>query len=107
LEEAAGEYQAAVAIAPDSAPLRYNLGGVLRRLGRNGAAIEQLEAARELAPDDFDVHVELGLAYMAAGSNEKAIAALRRAIALNPDSPESRTHLPGLILQLERAAGPR
>jgi Flp pilus assembly protein TadD len=44
---------------------------------------------------------------MAAGSNEKAIAALRRAIALNPDSPESRTHLPGLILQLERAAGPR
>jgi tetratricopeptide (TPR) repeat protein/ferredoxin len=107
LEEAVREYQAAVAIAPDSAPSRYNLGGVLRRLGRNDAAIEQLEAARELSPDDFDVHVELGLAYMAAGANEKAIAALRRAMALNPDSPESRSHLPSLIQQLERPGQPR
>jgi polyferredoxin/tetratricopeptide (TPR) repeat protein len=107
LEEAVSEYRAAVALAPDSVPLRYNLGGVLRRLGRNDAAIEQLEAARELTPDDFDVHVELGLAYMAAGANEKAIAALRRAVALNPDSPESRSHLPILILQMERAEGPR
>ena len=103
LEEAATEYEAAVAMAPDSAPLRFNLGGVLRRLGRNEAAIEQLEAARRLSPEDPDVEVELGLAYMATGASDKAIAAFTRAIALNPDSPESRTHLPGLIRQLERS----
>jgi tetratricopeptide (TPR) repeat protein/ferredoxin len=107
LEDAVGKYEAAVAIAPDSAPLRFNLGGVLRRLGRNEAAIEQLEAARNLSPEDADVYVELGLAYMAAGMNEKAIAALTHAIALNPDGPESRTHLPDLIRQLERKAPSR
>jgi tetratricopeptide (TPR) repeat protein/ferredoxin len=101
LEEAIREYEAAVAIAPDSAPLRYNLGGALRRLGRNEAAIRELETARELAPEDFDVQVELGLAYMASGASEKAIAALRRAIDLQPDSPESRSRLPELIRQLE------
>jgi tetratricopeptide (TPR) repeat protein/ferredoxin len=103
LEDAVSQYEAAVALAPDAAPLRFNLGGVLRRLGRNEAAIEQLEAARNLSPEDPEVFVELGLAYMAAGANEKAIAALKRAIVLNPDSPESRTHLPGLIRDLEGA----
>jgi polyferredoxin/tetratricopeptide (TPR) repeat protein len=102
LDEAVTEYEAALAIAPDSAPVRYNLGGVLRRLGRNEAAIEQLEAARSLSPEDSDVYVELGLAYMATGANEKAIAAFTQAIALNPNSPESQTHLPGLIQQLQR-----
>jgi tetratricopeptide (TPR) repeat protein len=107
LEDAVSAYENARAIAPDSAPVRFNLGGVLRRLGRNEAAIEQLEAARDLLPEDSDVYVELGLAYMAAGANEKAVAALRRAITLNPDSPESRTHLPGLIRQLELGQRPR
>jgi tetratricopeptide (TPR) repeat protein/ferredoxin len=107
LEGAVSTYEAAVAIAPDSAPLRFNLGGVLRRLGRNEAAIEQLEAARNLSPEDSDVYVELGLAYTASGANEKAIAAFKRAIALNPDSPESRTHLPSLIRELEGSTAPR
>ena len=87
--------------APESAPARFNLGGVLRRLGRDEAAIEQLEIARRLAPADADVCVELGLAYRAAGENAKAIEALRRAIELNPGSPESQMHLPGLIRELE------
>jgi tetratricopeptide (TPR) repeat protein/ferredoxin len=107
LEDAVSAYEAAVAIAPDSAPLRFNLGGVLRRLGRNEAAIEQLEAARNLSPEDSDVCVELGLAYMAMGANEKAIATFKRAIALNPDSQESRSHLPGLIRDLEETRAPR
>ena len=102
LEEAAIEFQACVALAPDSAPARFNLGGVFRRLGRNGAAIEQLEIARRLAPTDADVSVELGLAYIATGENDKALEALKRAVAQAPDSPESKLHLPGLIRDLER-----
>jgi tetratricopeptide (TPR) repeat protein len=104
LEEAAVEFEACVAEAPDSEPARFNFGGVLRRLGRNEAAIAQLQAARRLAPEDDDVCVELGLAYMAAGAKIEAIEAFKRAIALNPGSSEARLHLPGLIEQLERGA---
>jgi tetratricopeptide (TPR) repeat protein len=101
LEEAAIAFQACVVLAPESAPARFNLGGVLRRLGRNSAAIEQFEAARRLAPEDADVSIELGLAYQALGENDKALEAFKRAVALNPDSPESKLYLPGLIKKLE------
>jgi len=103
LEEAAIEFAACVAAAPDSVPARFNLGVVFLRLGRNDAAIEQLEAARLAAPDDPDVSVQLGTAYMAAGANDQAIEAFRRAVALNPGSPESKLRLPALIEQLERS----
>ena len=87
--------------APEAGAARFNLGGVLRRLGRNDAAIEQLEIAARLDPADADVRVELGLAYQAAGETEKAAAALKEAIALAPESPEARLHLPALIRELE------
>ena len=87
--------------------MRFNFGGVLRRLGHYDAAIEQLRAARRLAPEDDDVCVELGLAYMATGAKSEAIESFERAMALNPDSPESKLHLPGLIEQLERSGPPR
>jgi polyferredoxin len=103
LEEAAREYEACLAESPESGPARFNYGGVLRRLGRNDAAIEQLELARRLMAGDADVCVELGLAYQAVGANDKAVEELKRAIALNPDSPESRLHLPGLIKEIERS----
>jgi Flp pilus assembly protein TadD len=75
---------------------------VLRRLGRNDAAIEQLSAAQRLAPEDGDVEVELGLAYMVTGADAAAIDAFKRAIAKNPGSAESRLHLPELIERLEQ-----
>ncbi|HEX4824347.1 MAG TPA: tetratricopeptide repeat protein [Candidatus Polarisedimenticolaceae bacterium] len=102
LEEAATEYAACLATAPDSAPARFNLGGVLRRLGRNDEATSQLEQAAALAPDDADVMVELGLAYQATGASAKAIASYERAIALAPESPEAKEHLPELIRELKK-----
>jgi tetratricopeptide (TPR) repeat protein len=102
LEEAAAAFEGCVANDPESAVARFNYGGVLRRLGRNDAAIEQLSAAQRLAPEDGDVEVELGLAYMVTGADAAAIDAFKRAIAKNPDSPESRLHLPELIERLER-----
>jgi tetratricopeptide (TPR) repeat protein len=95
-----------VELAPSSAAVRYNLGGVLRRLGRPEAAAEQLVEARRLAPDDPDTHLELGLAWAEAGRPADAAAALRRAIELAPDRPESRLHLPDLIRRLEASPAP-
>ncbi|HJQ98070.1 MAG TPA: tetratricopeptide repeat protein [Candidatus Polarisedimenticolaceae bacterium] len=101
LEGAAREYGALVALAPDAPAARFNYGGVLRRLGRSDAAIEQLAAARDLVPNDQDVWVELGLSYAASGRRNEAIDALERAIALNPETPEARMHLPGVIEELK------
>jgi tetratricopeptide (TPR) repeat protein len=100
LEGAAQEFAACVALAPDAAPARFNYGGVLRRLGRNDAAVEQLEIARGLMPDDPDVWVELGFAYKDLGRRADAIHAFGRAIALSPENPESQRHLPELIREL-------
>jgi thioredoxin-like negative regulator of GroEL/NAD-dependent dihydropyrimidine dehydrogenase PreA subunit len=105
LDDAAVEFEAAVAGAPDSAAARFNLGGVLRRLGRNQEAIEQLSAAERLSPEDPEIAIELGLAHMAVGANEAAVAAFERAIALNPESAESRAHLPELIRKLADSPG--
>ena len=88
-EQAADHYRAAIVLAPNWAKARYNLGGLLRRLGHTGLAIEQLEAAHRLAPDDTATDVELGLACAAAGAKQRALAALprgRRAIR-NASSP--------------------
>jgi polyferredoxin len=101
LEDAAREFEACVAAAPDSAPARFNFGAVLRRLGRNDAAIAQFEIAQRLSPDDADVAVELGLAYMAAGDRARALTAFKRALVLDPDGPEAKHQLPELIRQLE------
>jgi tetratricopeptide (TPR) repeat protein len=102
LEDAAAAFEVCVANDPESAVARFNYGGVLRRLGRNDAAIEQLSAAQRLAPEDGDVEVELGLAYMVTGADAAAIDAFKRAIAKNPGSAESRLHLPELIERLEQ-----
>ena len=75
-EDAVSAYEAAVAISPGLRPLRFNLGGVLRRLraqrGRDRAARGGAQRSR---PTTWMSRVELGLAYMAMGANEKAIAA--------------------------------
>jgi polyferredoxin/tetratricopeptide (TPR) repeat protein len=102
-DQAAGQYRASLALGFDSPELRYNLGGVLRRLGRLEEAIEQLEVARDRAPGDADTRVELGLAYLAIGANDKAALEIERAIALRgPDHPES-VHLAEVLREIPRS----
>ena len=52
LREAAGAYSRAVAIDPDYAEARHDLGVVLAMAGRYEEAMRELEAARNLRPDD-------------------------------------------------------
>lgn len=52
----------AVRLAPDNGPALYNLGAVLRRLGRPEEAVPHLEAASRLLPGDPQVAAELRVA---------------------------------------------
>jgi Flp pilus assembly protein TadD len=97
LAGAVDAYREYIDLAGESAQVRYNLGGSLRRLGRVEEAVTELARAAELAPEDYDTRVELGLALSSAGRDSEAIVEWRRAITLAPDRPESLYHLPRLI----------
>ena len=51
--------QAAASLSPLSGPVRYNLGALLRRMGRAEQAVIELEAAAALLPGDPQVAAEL------------------------------------------------
>ncbi|MDH3626192.1 MAG: tetratricopeptide repeat protein [Acidobacteriota bacterium] len=103
-DEAISVFRGCIDEEPDRVEARYNLGGLLRRLGRGEEAIVELEAASALTPRDPDIHVELGLAYQATGRPALAAERIREAIALAPGRPESLEYLPQLVLELEAAA---
>jgi len=60
LSHAIDHFQRAIALAPDAAATRTNLGCALLCMGRVADAIEQLEAAILLRPDCPEAHVNLG-----------------------------------------------
>ncbi len=107
-ENAIGYYRAAVAIRPESAGLRNNLGSALLKKGELDEAIVEYRAAIQLKPDLAGAHSNLGAALRIKGEFDAATAECREAIRLNPDFPSAHNNL-GLILQargkLEEAVG--
>jgi tetratricopeptide (TPR) repeat protein len=89
LEDAAGEYETLVAMAPESAEARNGLGGILRRLGRYTEALEQLQAALQISPGDAETHVELGMTHLGMGARVDALRSLKQAVDLEPEIPDS------------------
>ena len=57
------DYQALIAVRPESLVARVNLGAALARAGRLDAAIAQYQAALKINPQQASVHLDLGLAY--------------------------------------------
>lgn len=90
--------QRAVALRPQTATLRANLGEVLRRLGRLGPAKYQLEAAVRLDPQHAVAHLNLALVHAAHSHRGAAIAAARRAVEIDPDEPRARLTLGTMLL---------
>ncbi len=75
----------AIALAPQRADLRYELGTFLAGANNHADAIKEFQEALRLAPDMAPAHLELGRALMALGRIEKAIEALRKALDHAPD----------------------
>jgi len=84
LEGAAATYRRSLELAPDYAPSLYNLGLVLRELGRTGEAEACFRRAVELDPRDADALVHLGSLLVAASRPQEAAEAFQRALRLNP-----------------------
>src|SRR2546426_7715025 len=74
-EEAAAEYRALLAIAPNYSEAQANLGAVLARLGNYEEATAAYESALRLNPKLTPILLNLGIAHYRAGQFEKAVAA--------------------------------
>lgn len=87
------EYRQAIALAPNRADLRYNLGIALYLQGDQGGAIAELHQATALNPTYADAHVYLGTILHNRGDLEGAIAEYREALRVDPTHAGAHTNL--------------
>jgi protein O-mannosyl-transferase len=95
-------FQQALAIAPNEAELRYNMGTALHRLKRHEEALEHLRAAVQIDPLYIDAWGNLGAALQQLGRYSEAIEPDRRALQLKPDLDWVRYNLSTVLLGLGR-----
>jgi len=88
----------AVALRPESAGARLNLGTAFLDQGRFDEAIAAFRKTIELKPDYAMAHNNLGIALARKGRLDEAAAALQQAIQLKPDFATAHRNL-GLALQ--------
>lgn len=88
LEEAVVEWREALKFAPESLPIRRNLGLVLLKLGRSEEAEEELLEALSLEPNNALTHLYLGRTYIDQGKLRMAASELETAQALEPTNPD-------------------
>ena len=89
LPEALRYAERAVALRPDSAGARNNLGNILRAMGRRDDAIAQYESALGIDPNFFMAHYNCGVALRGETRIAEARAHFARAFALKPDFLEA------------------
>lgn len=84
LPAAIRDYQAVLAVRPDTLAARVNLGAALAHTGQVDAAIAQYEAALKLAPNLGSVQLDLGLAYSRKGDLPNALEHFEAAHRADP-----------------------
>jgi tetratricopeptide (TPR) repeat protein/serine/threonine protein kinase len=83
--EAARYCAIAVALNPDNAGARLNLGFALHTLGKVDDAIAEFQKVIELKPNYANAHYSLGNAFRVQNKLDAAVAAYREAIRWKPD----------------------
>ena len=95
------QYEAAVALAPDSAALHMAYGGALLLVADFPAAETQERLSLQLWPGDADAHVALLLAFAGQGRDDEAILEAREALRIYPDHKGALVEL-GMELTRDR-----
>jgi tetratricopeptide (TPR) repeat protein len=97
---AAAQFEVVVALQPQSAEARYNLGTALLASGKAAAAIEQYEQAVRIRPDYGSVHNNWGRALVQAAKPADALAHFREAARLDPASASPHYNIGALARAL-------
>ncbi len=82
--------------------IRFNIGNVLRDLGRVAEAKAHYLAAVDAEPDFAEAHFNLGHLAMSGGHNKEAIAHLERAVLAEPDYADPLYNLAALYIRTDR-----
>lgn len=82
--DAAMEYEVALKMRPDDAPLRALYAESLSRAGDAALSVNQMARAAGAAPDDPKVYFRMGNVYRDQKNYDQAIGAYRRALDLDP-----------------------
>ncbi len=113
LPEAESAYRRALALRPDYAVARHNLGALLGQLSRAEESLEHLDRAAALGVRDRPLHFNRGRALIELGRFDEADAALEAAVRLAPGDAEAQVLLaklrfmrgdPGFARDLETAS---
>jgi len=93
LTRAEEEFRKVLALDPNLAEARVNLGLVYHALGEYNLAASNLSTALRQRPDLPGPTLILGIDYLKLGEPEKGIPLLQRALRLEPSNPEGRRAL--------------
>jgi tetratricopeptide (TPR) repeat protein len=93
LDEAIGEFQAALRIQPDLAEAHLGLGLVYGMQGLVPEATSEVQAALRLNPDYAEAHYNLGVLHAVQGRLDEAIGEFQAALRVKPDYVEARHNL--------------
>jgi tetratricopeptide (TPR) repeat protein len=97
-DRAAAHFEAVVALQPQSAAARFNLGTALLASGKAGDAVAQFEQAIRLQPDYGGIHNNWGRALLQLNRPDEALAHFRQAAALDPTNAAAHYNI-GLLLR--------
>lgn len=94
----------AIAVAPDNAFTRLNLGTSLYLTGDRIAALEQYRAAVRLSPSLARAHFGIGVVLEGRGQDREAIDAFTAAVQSDPDYDEARFSLANALRRTGRVS---
>jgi tetratricopeptide (TPR) repeat protein len=92
-EEAAREYEQALALCPTFVDIRTELGNTRRDMGDITGAIRELERVRAESPRFVAGRLKLGLVYYAAARREDAANEWRAVLSADPDNRSAKMYL--------------
>jgi tetratricopeptide (TPR) repeat protein len=93
-------WRKAVELAPDSYPLRYDLGYMLVRRGRYDLAATEFAHVLEHWPDDIETNFMLGLCYKELMEPARSIPLLEKVLRRNPRHAQALFYLGACYLQI-------
>ena len=85
VQESLSSYQQAVKINPNDANAHYNLGLILKKLGKSEEAKNSYQKAIEINPNFTAAYNNLGVVFKELGEFKKAISSYLKAIEIKPN----------------------
>ena len=93
LEDALGEYRAALQSKPDDPATLNSLGTTFQMMGQFDEAIAQYREALRVKPDYVSAHYNWGNSLLAENKPEEAVAHFRAVLLVNPGDADAHSNL--------------